>query len=90
MYRARPAGEPAAFAARISRREEPGERLSRSDADAAAAESAAGRRVFLAMTHAGAAPAGASGASYRPCPGPAEVSDSFARVSAGDLVAELG
>ncbi|MGW6867716.1 MXAN_6230/SCO0854 family RING domain-containing protein [Streptomyces sp. NPDC054901] len=90
LYRARPAEEPAAFAARICSLEVPEARLPRPDSDGAAAEMAMGRRVFLAMTHAGVAPAGASGTSYRLFPGPAEVPGSFDRVSAGDLVAELG
>ncbi|MFD9457012.1 hypothetical protein ACFWBC_28470 [Streptomyces sp. NPDC059985] len=85
-----PPSRPTAFAARISSLEAPEARLPRADSDGAAAEMAVGRRVFLAMTHASVAPAGASGTSYRLFPGPAEVPGSFDRVSAGDLVAELG
>ncbi|MFD3875819.1 MXAN_6230/SCO0854 family RING domain-containing protein [Streptomyces sp. NPDC058623] len=90
LYRARPAEEPAAFAARIRALKSPDARMPRSDSYGAVAEMAAGRRVFLATVHAGPAPAGASGTSYRLFPGPVEVPDSFVRVSAGDLVAELG
>ncbi|MFD9358224.1 MXAN_6230/SCO0854 family RING domain-containing protein [Streptomyces sp. NPDC060031] len=90
VYRAQASEEPAGFAARIAALEPPQARMPRDDADAAAAELAAGRRVFLALTHASVAPEGASGTAYRLFPGPAEAPDSFARVSAGDLVAELG
>ncbi|MFE1410922.1 MXAN_6230/SCO0854 family RING domain-containing protein [Streptomyces sp. NPDC058746] len=84
-------GEPvAAFAARVLALEPPQERRRAADADAEAAEVAAGKRVFLATVHAGTAPAGASGTAYRLFPGPAEASGEFARVSAGDLLAELG
>ncbi|MCX5196518.1 hypothetical protein OOK31_21955 [Streptomyces sp. NBC_00249] len=90
VYRAG-ADEPVAgFAARVAALEEPQARREHTDADAAAAELAAGRRVFLATVYAGVAPPGASGTAYRLFPGPAEVAGSFTSVSAGDLVAELG
>ncbi|WP_405921246.1 MXAN_6230/SCO0854 family RING domain-containing protein [Streptomyces sp. NBC_00122] len=90
LYRAGD-GEPvAAFAARISAMEAPQERREAADGDAAAAEVAAGKRVFLALVHASVAPPGASGTAYRLFPGPAELPGGFDRVSAGDLVAELG
>ncbi|MFD6886511.1 MXAN_6230/SCO0854 family RING domain-containing protein [Streptomyces sp. NPDC059957] len=90
LYRAAAGEEPAAFAARIAALEPPEERLPRADADAEAAELAAGKRAFLALTHASVAPDGGSGTAYRLFPGPAEVPGSFVRVTAGELVAELG
>ncbi|MFD7559227.1 MXAN_6230/SCO0854 family RING domain-containing protein [Streptomyces sp. NPDC059835] len=90
LYRAGDCEPAAAFASRISALEPPQERRGAADADAEAAQVAAGRRVFLATVHAGAAPAAASGTAYRLFPGPAEASGEFARVSAGDLLAELG
>ncbi|MFB7465420.1 MXAN_6230/SCO0854 family RING domain-containing protein [Streptomyces sp. NPDC056224] len=90
LYRAGD-GEPvAAFAARISALEAPQERREAADADAAAAEAAAGKRVFLALVHASVAPAGASGTVYRLFPGSVEVPASLDPVTAGGLVAELG
>ncbi|WP_407839780.1 MXAN_6230/SCO0854 family RING domain-containing protein [Streptomyces sp. DSM 116496] len=90
LYRAADGEGPAAFAARIRALEPPEERRVPADADAEAAELAAGKRAFLALTHASVAPEGGSGTAYRLFPGPAEVPGSFARVTAGDLVAELG
>ncbi|OKK19015.1 hypothetical protein AMK16_12615 [Streptomyces sp. CB00455] len=90
LYRAGAEESAAGFASRIGALEEPQERLEPADADAAAAEVAAGRRAFLATVYASVAPEGGSGTAYRLFPGPAEVAGSFARVSAGDLVAELG
>ncbi|MFZ3496693.1 MXAN_6230/SCO0854 family RING domain-containing protein [Streptomyces sp. 5.8] len=90
LYRAAAGEEPAGFAARIAALAPPEERRPRADADAEAAELAAGKRAFLALTHASVAPVGGSGTAYRLFPGPAEVPGSFARVTAGDLVAELG
>lgn len=89
LYRAADGEEPAGFAARIRALEPPQERRPRADADAEAAELASGKRVFLALTRASSAPEGGSGTAYRLFPGPAEVAGSFARVTAGDLVAEL-
>ncbi|MET9855355.1 MXAN_6230/SCO0854 family RING domain-containing protein [Streptomyces sp. NPDC006450] len=90
LYRAASGEEPAAFAARIAAQEPPEERRARADADAEAAELAAGKRAFLALTRAVAAPEGGSGTACVLLPGPAEVPGPFARVTAGDLVAELG
>lgn len=90
LYRAAAGEEPAGFAARIAALEPPEERRPHADADAEAAELAAGKRAFLALTHAGVAPEGGSGTACVLFPGPAEVPGSFARVTAGDLVAELG
>lgn len=90
LYRAADGEEPAAFAARIAALAPPEECRDRADADAEAAELAAGKRSFLALTCASVAPEGGSGTAYRLFPGPAEVPGSFARVTAGDLVAELG
>ncbi|WSP43486.1 hypothetical protein OG247_11080 [Streptomyces sp. NBC_01244] len=90
LYRAAAGEEPAGFAARIAALEPPEELRPRADADAEAAELASGKRVFLALTHASVAPEGGSGTACRLFPGPAEVPGSFARVTAGDLVAELG
>ncbi|MFE9564738.1 MXAN_6230/SCO0854 family RING domain-containing protein [Streptomyces sp. NPDC006487] len=90
LYRAAAGEEPAGFAARIAALEPPEERRPGADADAEAAELAAGKRAFLALTCASVAPEGGSGTAYRLFPGPAEVPGSFARVTAGDLVAELG
>ncbi|MFE6836205.1 MXAN_6230/SCO0854 family RING domain-containing protein [Streptomyces sp. NPDC057705] len=90
LYRAGD-GEPvAAFAARIAALEPPQERRPRTDADAEAAEVAAGKRVFLALVHASVAPHGASGTAFRLFPGPAEPAGALALVSAGELVSELG
>ncbi|WP_338056967.1 hypothetical protein [Streptomyces sp. ZAF1911] len=89
LYRAAEGEEPAGFSARIRALEPPEERRPRADADAEAAELAAGKRAFLALTCASVAPEGGSGTVYRLFPGPAEVPGSFARVTAGDLVAEL-
>ncbi|WP_323182677.1 MXAN_6230/SCO0854 family RING domain-containing protein [Streptomyces sp. NBC_00347] len=89
LYRAADGEEPAVFAARIAALEQPEERRPRADADAEAAELAAGKRAFLALTCASVAPEGGSGTACRLFPGPAEVPGSFARVTAGDLVAEL-
>ncbi|MCX5379097.1 MXAN_6230/SCO0854 family RING domain-containing protein [Streptomyces sp. NBC_00091] len=89
LYRAGEDEPVAGFAARVAALEPPQARLPREDADAAAAEVAAGKRVFLATVYGGAAPSGASGTAYRLFPGPAEVAGSFSSVSAGDLVAEL-
>ncbi|WP_354382311.1 MXAN_6230/SCO0854 family RING domain-containing protein [Streptomyces sp. PvR034] len=90
LYRAAAGEEPAAFAARIAALDAPQERRPHADADGAAAELAAGKHAFLALTRASVAPQGGSGTAYRLFPGPAEVPAGFARVSAGDLVAELG
>ncbi|MFF5443849.1 MXAN_6230/SCO0854 family RING domain-containing protein [Streptomyces sp. NPDC012888] len=68
----------------------PDERLAVPDARAAAAELASGRRVFLATVDAGVAPARATGTSYRLFPGPGDAAEALVRVTAADLVAELG
>lgn len=90
LYWAADGESAAAFAARIGALEPPEERRVPVDADAEAAELAAGKRAFLALVSASVAPEGGSGTAYRLFPGPAEVPGSFARVTAGDLVAELG
>ncbi|MER5732130.1 MXAN_6230/SCO0854 family RING domain-containing protein [Streptomyces sp. NPDC002138] len=90
LYRAADGEEPAAFASRIAALEAPEERRPHADADAAAAELAAGKHAFVALTYASVAPEGGSGTAYRLFPGPAEVPADFVRVTAGDLVAELG
>ncbi|MFE2270840.1 MXAN_6230/SCO0854 family RING domain-containing protein [Streptomyces lavendulae] len=90
LYRAGEREPVAGFAARVAALEEPLERRTPADADAAAAELAAGKRVFLATVHAVPAPREASGTAYRLFPGPGEVAGSLTPVSAGDLVAELG
>ncbi|MER7462709.1 MXAN_6230/SCO0854 family RING domain-containing protein [Streptomyces sp. NPDC097981] len=89
-YRAGADEPTAAFAARVAALQPPQARTPGADADALAAELASGRRVFLALTHATVAPAGASGTVYRLFPGPCEAPDTCVRVSAGELVAELG
>ncbi|WSK25622.1 hypothetical protein OG730_31495 [Streptomyces sp. NBC_01298] len=89
LYRAAAGEEPPAFAARIAALAPPEERRAPVDADAEASELAAGKRAFLALTSASVAPERGSGTVYRLFPGPAEVPGSFARVTAGDLVAEL-
>ncbi|WP_030224133.1 MXAN_6230/SCO0854 family RING domain-containing protein [Streptomyces sp. NRRL WC-3626] len=89
-YRLRPDEDTAAFAARVSSMEDSEEYLPHPDPDAAAAELAAGRRVFLATVHGGIGPAHASGTLYRLFPGPGDATETFDRVTAGDLVAELG
>ncbi|MEU9299271.1 MXAN_6230/SCO0854 family RING domain-containing protein [Streptomyces sp. NPDC048269] len=90
LYRAGD-GEPVAvFAARVSALAPPQERREAADADADAAEVAAGKRVFLALVHESVAPPGASGTAYRLFPGPVELPGDFDRVNAGELVAELG
>ncbi|MEV8536763.1 MXAN_6230/SCO0854 family RING domain-containing protein [Streptomyces sp. NPDC051211] len=90
LHRRRPDEDVAGFAARIGALDDPEERWACRDADAKAAEDAAGKRVFLALVRAGVAPQGASGTAYRLFPGAAELPGSFDRVSAGELVAELG
>lgn len=90
VYRAGAGEGPAAFAARIGALDPPEERRPHPDADTAAGELAAGKRAFLALTSATVAPEGGSGTAYRLFPGPAEVPGTFVRVTAGDLVAELG
>ncbi|MFD5143300.1 MXAN_6230/SCO0854 family RING domain-containing protein [Streptomyces sp. NPDC058401] len=90
LYRAATGEDAASFAARIGALEPPEERRTPADADAEAAELASGKRAFLALTCASVAPVGGSGTAYRLFPGPAEVPGSFARVTAGDLVTELG
>ncbi|WP_329387131.1 hypothetical protein OG625_29770 [Streptomyces sp. NBC_01351] len=90
LYRAGD-GEPvAAFAARVSTLEPPQELREPANADAEAAELAAGKRVFLALVHGSPALAGASGTAYRLFPGPVEVPAALTSVTAGDLMAELG
>ncbi|MFF7857478.1 MXAN_6230/SCO0854 family RING domain-containing protein [Streptomyces sp. NPDC007904] len=89
-YRRRPEEDAAAFAARVSSPEDSEEHLPHPDPDAAAAELASGRRVFLATVHGSVGPARASGTCYRLFPGPGDASETLARVTAGDLVAELG
>ncbi|MFC8914988.1 MXAN_6230/SCO0854 family RING domain-containing protein [Streptomyces sp. NPDC057116] len=88
-YRRRPDEDAAAFAARVSSREEPDERLPHPDPDAAAAELASGTRVFLATVYGSVAPARAQGTFYRLFPGAGDASETLVRVTAGDLVAEL-
>ncbi|MGO4459182.1 MXAN_6230/SCO0854 family RING domain-containing protein [Streptomyces sp. M-16] len=89
LYRAGAGETVAGFAARVAALEEPQERREPADADAAAGELAAGKRVFLASVHALPAPRGASGTAYHLFPGPGEVAGSLTSVSAADLVAEL-
>ncbi|TXJ86755.1 hypothetical protein E2C11_01975 [Streptomyces lavendulae] len=88
-YRRRPDEDAAAFAARLSSPEGAEERLPHPDPDTAAAELASGTRVFLATVHGSVAPARASGTYYRLFPGAGDASETLARVTAGDLVAEL-
>ncbi|MBW5484486.1 MXAN_6230/SCO0854 family RING domain-containing protein [Streptomyces bambusae] len=90
VYRRRPAEQAADFAVRIAAGQAPDERRPYRDAGAAAAEVAAGRRVFLAAVRADVAPERASGTSYRLFPGPADAAADLTRVTGGDLVAELG
>ncbi|MFG2298154.1 MXAN_6230/SCO0854 family RING domain-containing protein [Streptomyces sp. NPDC048603] len=90
LHRRRPDEDVAAFAARIGALADPEERWAHRDADAAVAEAAAGKRVFLALVHPGVAPRAASGTAYRLFPGTAELPGSIDLVSAGELVAELG
>ncbi|MFC9297497.1 MXAN_6230/SCO0854 family RING domain-containing protein [Streptomyces sp. NPDC057011] len=90
LHRRRPDEDVTAFAARIGALRDPEERWAHRDADAGVAEAAAGKRVFLALVHATAALAGASGTAYRLFPGPVDVPASLNSVAAGDLVAELG
>ncbi|MEV7523668.1 MXAN_6230/SCO0854 family RING domain-containing protein [Streptomyces sp. NPDC091371] len=90
VHRRRPDEDVAGFAARIGALRDPEELWACRDADAAAAEAAAGKRVFLALVHGGAAPTGASGTAYRLFPGTVEVPAALTSVTAGDLVAELG
>ncbi|CAL9666606.1 hypothetical protein SUDANB176_07253 [Streptomyces sp. enrichment culture] len=89
-YRRRPDEDAAAFAARVSSKEDGEEYLPHPDPDAAAAELASGRRVFLATVHGTVGPAQASGTLYRLFPGPGDASETLVRVTAGDMVAELG
>jgi hypothetical protein len=89
-YRRRPDEDAAAFAARVSSTEDSEENLPHPAPHAAAAEHASGRRVFLATVHGNVGPAQASGTLYRLYPGPGDASETLVRVTAGDLVAELG
>ncbi|QLJ03073.1 hypothetical protein HZZ00_20180 [Streptomyces sp. NEAU-sy36] len=89
-FRRRPEEDVAAFAVRVSATEEAEARLPHPDPDAAAAELASGTRVFLTTVHGTVGPAGASGTSYRLFPGAGDASETLVRVTAGDLVAELG
>lgn len=89
-YRRRPDEDAAAFAGRVSSLEEAEERRPHPDPDAAAAELASGTRVFLATVHGSIGPARASGTYYRLFPGAGDASEGLNRVTAGDLVAELG
>ncbi|MFC8425798.1 MXAN_6230/SCO0854 family RING domain-containing protein [Streptomyces sp. NPDC057236] len=89
-YRRRPDEDAAAFATRVSSAKDSEERLEHPDPDTAAAELASGKRVFLATVHGSVGPAQASGTLYRLFPGPGDASETLVRVTAGDLVAELG
>ena len=89
-YRRRPDEDAAAFAGRVFSLEEAEERRPHLDPDAAAAELASGTRVFLATAHGSIGPARASGTYYRLFPGAGDASEGLNRVTAGDLVAELG
>ncbi|MEU3554207.1 MXAN_6230/SCO0854 family RING domain-containing protein [Streptomyces fragilis] len=88
-FRRRPDEDTAAFAVRVHSLHAPEERLPHPDPSAAAAELAAGARVFLATVHGDIGPAGATGTCYRLFPGAGDASESLTRVAAGDLVAEL-
>ncbi|WP_309242776.1 MXAN_6230/SCO0854 family RING domain-containing protein [Streptomyces sp. KAI 90] len=89
-YRRRAAESEAAFAVRVASHKDAEERLAHTDPDSAAAGLAAGRRVFLATVHGDVRPPGASGTSYRLFPGAGDASPTLTRVTAGDLLAELG
>ncbi|MGW4026341.1 MXAN_6230/SCO0854 family RING domain-containing protein, partial [Streptomyces sp. NPDC005009] len=89
-YRRRPDEDAAAFATRVSSTEDSEEHRRHPDPDTAAAELASGKRVFVATVHGGVGPARASGTLYRLFPGPGDASETLVRVTAGDLVAELG
>ncbi|MEU9114267.1 hypothetical protein AB0D04_21395 [Streptomyces sp. NPDC048483] len=79
----------ASFAARIRTGAAPDSRTPAKDADALAAETAAGRRVLLVLVDGTVAPDEATGTLYRLYPGPADGVSGLRRIAAGDLVAAL-
>ncbi|MFV0132006.1 MXAN_6230/SCO0854 family RING domain-containing protein [Streptomyces sp. HMX87] len=89
-YRRRPDEDADAFAARVSSLKDAEEHRAHPDPEAAAAELAAGTRVFMATVYGSVGPARASGTFYRLFPGAGDVCETLSRVTAGDLVAELG
>ncbi|MFF8095039.1 MXAN_6230/SCO0854 family RING domain-containing protein [Streptomyces sp. NPDC016675] len=78
------------FATRVASTEDSDACLTHSDPDGAAARLAAGKRVFLATVHGDIDAGRATGTTYRVFPGPGDASRTLTRVTAGDLVAELG
>lgn len=78
-----------AFAARVRVLDAPDRQEPVGDADAAASELAAKKRVLLGLVHGGVAPEGASGEVYRLLPGPVDGAG-LTPLAAGDLVAALG
>ncbi|MHC5906656.1 TerD family protein, partial [Streptomyces sp. S6] len=83
-------GEPAVgFAARVRALDAPDRQEPALDADAAASQLAAKKRVLLGLVHGGVAPEGASGEVYRLLPGPVDGAG-LTPLAAGDLVAALG
>lgn len=89
-YLRRPEETLQGFAARVASTEDGDACLPHSDPDEAAARLAAGKRVFLATVHGDIGPDRASGTLYRVFPGPGDASEALSRVTAGDMVAELG
>ncbi|MEV6396292.1 MXAN_6230/SCO0854 family RING domain-containing protein [Streptomyces sp. NPDC051907] len=85
-YHRRPDEDPLSFAARLTAPNAPDLKAASAGLDGLTA----GRRVLLAQVHGSAAGAGATGTSYRLFPGPVDGQPGFERVTAGDLVAELG
>ncbi|MFM9447455.1 hypothetical protein [Streptomyces acidiscabies] len=78
-----------AFAARVRVPDAPDRQEPVGDADAAASELAAKKRVLLGLVHGGVAPEGASGEVYRLLPGPVDGAG-LTPLAAGDLVAAPG
>ncbi|WP_217251121.1 MXAN_6230/SCO0854 family RING domain-containing protein [Streptomyces sp. AC602_WCS936] len=89
-YRRRPDETVAGFAVRVSSLKDAEEHLAHAEPDSAAAALAADKRVFVATVHGDVRPPRASGTSYRLFPGPGDAAPALIRVTAGDLVAELG
>ncbi|WP_189821452.1 MXAN_6230/SCO0854 family RING domain-containing protein [Streptomyces finlayi] len=76
----------AAFAARLAALEVPQEYGTSADLE----RLLAGKRVLVARVHGEPVPEKASGTAYRLFPGPVDGHEDVTRVTAGDLVAELG